>query len=520
MKKISTSLLLTITLLLNNYTNTVSHNIVSKETTHTEHHEKKTSPLTPDEFDDLVYTWSRIMAHVLQLVRQKHFKVVELESSMTKGINEMLSTLDPHSGLLDPKTYRSMLESTSGEFFGTGIVIDRTRKTNDKFLTVIDTIPAGPAEKAGVLPLDKIVEIEDEDLEYMTTEEAINKLKGPKNSTVKIKVMRNNHHDLITCEITRDVVKEQSTVAFDVKDHTICYISLTSFSETAAKDIERILKKTQDKKLNGIILDLRNNSGGLLTSVIDICGLFLPQNSTVVITKNKNGASIQTHKTTRKPLSIGNTPIIVLINNYTASAAEILAGCLKIYSDWSAQNKRDITTPLNVILMGTTSFGKGSVQELIPIEHNCAVKLTTALYFLPDDSTIQAIGIEPDIFITKYQPPTEESTWFIKQYGHEKSFENHIKTPLSIEKNSKNTKTKKNKEKESHIVERAKKMFNTDNQVREAVNFINLINQHETIKQKKSPTRTDITDLIKSVYIGNNHIEITEIKDEQSIKNP
>lgn len=473
---------------------------------------KKETPLTNEQFDELIYTWSRTMAHVLQLVRQKHFKVVDLESCMIKGINEMLATLDPHSGLLDPKTYKSTLELTSGEFFGTGIVIDRTRKTNDKILTIIDTVPEGPAEKAGLQPLDKIVEINDEPLENMSTEEAIAKLKGAKGTKVTVKVMRNNHHDLISFDIYRDVVKEQITLAFVVPEHNICYISLSSFSENAAQEIEKLLMQAQHKKYKGIILDLRNNSGGLLSSVVDICGLFVPKNSIVVTTKNKVGQKIEEYRTKRDPLKLGSLPIIVLINNYTASAAEILAGCLKIYSE---KDERKKTDPLNIVLVGSTTFGKGSVQELIPIENNCAVKLTTSLYYLPDDSALQAIGIAPDIAITKYMPPTEESIWFAKQYGQEKGFENHITTTLSQEaahKEKAKKSTSKDTKKEKHWLERTKKMFDTDNQLRESITLITIIN--ETNNNTKTPitNRKQMVHLLQNMYIGNQKIIIEELK--------
>lgn len=471
---------------------------------------KKNIALSTEQFDEQIYTWSRVIAHVLQLIRQKHFKVVDLETCMIKSINEMLATLDPHSGLLDPKTYKSMLESTSGEFFGTGIIIDRTRKTNDKFLTIIDTIPEGPAEKAGILALDKIVQIDDELLDQMSTEEAITKLKGPKNTKVTLKIMRNNHHDLISCDVFRDIVKEQSSLSFVVKEHNICYLSLASFSENATKDIEALVHQAQKHKYKGIILDLRNNSGGLLTSAVDICGLFIPKNSIVVTTKNKHGAKIEEYRTKRTPLNLGTIPLIILINNYTASAAEILAGCLKVHSDKATTNSQHPSP--NVILVGTTTFGKGSVQELIPIPGNLAVKLTVSLYYLPDESTIQGIGIEPDIAITKYSPPTEETLWFIKQYGHEKSFENHITTEISAEKNKKNTPIKVPQKKDAHWIERSKKMFDTDNQLRESISLINILDAAQKNNPNILKTRATMLDFLNNTYIGNKKLEIEEIK--------
>jgi carboxyl-terminal processing protease len=382
-------------------------------------------------FDDVIFNWSLTFAEAMQLANQRHYKIPEKpEEGMVKAIDSFLTYLDPHSGLLDPKTYKSILESTSGEFFGIGIVMDNTRQTKDKFLVVVDTIPGGPADKAGVKPLDKIIEVDGALIEGMSTDETAAKLRGERNTKVSVKVIRENSPDLLTFDIIRDVVKEQNTVCFYLPDQNMYYLGFSMFSENSVKPIEDVLKQVKKKKYRGLILDLRNNSGGLLSAAVDIAGLFLDKGSVVAITKDKHDKVIEQHVTTRKPILTKDLPpVFILINNYTASAAEILAGCLKIHSqELSRQTPEGQQQErLMVFLVGTKSFGKGSVQEVIPISNNCAVKLTISLYFLPKDTNIQGVGIEPDFPIEKRYPPTDQMNWFSKFYGRERVLTNYIK---------------------------------------------------------------------------------------------
>ena len=234
--------------------------------------------------------------------------------TIKQAINGFLSTLDPHSSFLDPKTYRAIMETTSGEFFGIGIVIDATRKPKDRFLMVIDVIPDGPSEKAGLLPYDKIIEIDGKNLEGMTTEEATSKLRGEKGTSVHIKVLRDKKPEPLPFDITRGVVKEQTSLAFYLKDHDIYYISLTSFTSNAVLQIEKLLKKSTHDRYRALVLDLRNNSGGLLSAAIDIAGLFLEQGSLVVSTKDKTDKETARYATKRTPVANNGLPIFILTN--------------------------------------------------------------------------------------------------------------------------------------------------------------------------------------------------------------
>lgn len=483
----------------------------SSDTAGSHKKEKRLIAQTEQELEKYLYDWSRNFAQVMQLAKDKHFKITDIESSMIKAINSFLNDLDPHSNFLEPKTYKMMLEVTSGEFFGIGIVIDNTRNTQDKFLTIIDTIPEGPADKAGVEPMDKIVEINGKSLEGMTTEEATSLLKGARDTTVHINVMRLEQQDLLSFDIKRDLVKEQASLSFYLPEHNIYYLSLTMFSENATAQIKQLLEKATKNRYKGLILDLRNNSGGLLNAAIDISSLFVDKNSLIVITKDKYNKDIERYHTTKDPVANKSLPIFILINNYTASAAEILAGALKIHSQQYVQQPSDSKQPLAVFLVGTKSFGKGSVQEVIPVNNNCAVKLTTSLYYLPNNTTIQGVGIEPDFVIEKTFPPTKQMTWFTLNYGREQAFDNHIQVIKKAEDTEKKEMENK-KDMGKRWIDRAKKMLQTDNQLRETISLVNLLDTAYTLCPDRVSNREKALAFLKNNHITNDALHIEELK--------
>ncbi len=466
-------------------------------------------------FDHVIFDWSRTFAQVMETAQQKHFKITNPEDGMIKAIDAFVNHLDPHSSFLDPKTYKAMLETTSGEFFGVGIIIDNSRKPKDKHLTIVDTIAGGPADKTGIKPLDKIIEIDGKPLEGMPTEQATSMLKGERNTKVKIKAIRENNQDLLSFTITRDIVKEQHSLSFHIKSHNIYYLSLSMFTESSVKQIAALLKKANKHQYKGLILDLRNNSGGLLNAAIDIASLFLNKKSLVVVTKDRNGKEIEKYITTKAPVANNTLPIFILINNYTASAAEILAGCLKIQAEKSAIEKKPAKNPM-VFLVGTKTFGKGSVQEVIPINNNCALKITTSLYYLPNNTTIQGIGIEPDFVVNYTLPPTEQMQWFIQSYGREETLKNHIKISDNVQSgkeeknNAKNTvnEAKKN----NRWQERVKKMLETDNQLRATITLINTLHTAQDNVPDKIKTRQQAIAYLKKNNICDDKLKIEEIK--------
>lgn len=473
--------------------------------------DKKPEP-EPD-FDTSVYNISSTFAHTLQLIKQKHYRIKDFENSAYDAFDTLLSKLDPHSSFLSPKSYKNILSAMSGEFCGIGVVIDVTRQTKDRFLTVVDTIPDGPAEKVGIKALDKIVEIDGQILEGMSTEEATAHLKGKKDTKVTVKIMRegkggSEKGELLTFEITRDVIKEQNSRSFLLSDQNICYIAFNMFTENSVTQLEKLFEQAHKNKYKGIILDLRNNSGGLLQAAVDIAGLFLDKGSLVVVTKDKNNKEIERYVTRRNPITYSTPFIILLINNYTASAAEILAGCLKNHSETQKSSNKPI-----VILIGTKTFGKGSVQEIIPIGGDCAVKITTSLYYLPDGISIQGKGIKPDIEVEKTMQLPEQIAWFNENYGREQSLANYIKQSDSTDSNDKKDSKKKPESKEhKNFLERSKELLETDNQFQEAIRLINLLNTAKTIAPRVVNSRQQAVKFLTDNYNKVKVIKLTEIK--------
>ncbi len=462
--------------------------------------------LTPQELEQLVFDSTREFAEIVSLSLKKHYDVSNFKDAIDSAKNAFLSNLDPHSGFLAPKTYHAIMESTNGEFHGIGIIIDNTRKPKDKFLIIVDTIPGGPSDKAGIKPQDKIIEVDGKRLEGMATEEAITMLKGKKGTNVKIKILRENHPDLITMDVTRDVVKDHNSLCFHIKDHDIYYISLNMFTNNAVKQLYNILKHSHNHQYRGLILDLRNNSGGLLTSAIEIAGLFMDKGSTVVTTKNKKGEAIEKYATKRTPIANPHLPIIVLVNNYTASAAEILAACLKNQAEHEAASHPNEQRGL-IFLLGTNTFGKGSVQEVIPVSGNSAVKITTSLYF-PNNMEIQGVGIKPDFEVDRCLPPTEQMQWFTKYYGREHALSNSIKLSNHTDKKE----DTKDDKKPTRWIERAKSMMQTDNQLREAIDILNLLHNFKGLCPNQVCNRTQALAHLKKNHISHDKLNIEEIK--------
>lgn len=470
--------------------------------TYSEQQTAESSAPTQDSFESTLYSSSRTLAETLNLVKQRHYKAEDIEKCMHKAIDAFLSNLDKHSAFLDKETYMTILNATSGEFYGIGVVIDNTRQTKDKSLTIIDVIPGGPSDTAGIKALDKIIEVDGKSLEGMTTDEATARLKGPRDTKVQIKVIRDKNQNILTFDITRDLIKEQNTLSFYLEDQNIYYLSLNIFSDNAVKQLESLIELSKKKEYKALIIDLRNNLGGLLLSVLDIAGFFVEKNTHIVSSRNKENKETSRYITQRNPIIKNPPPIFILINNYTASAAEILAGCLRIHSDAGKNN-------LQVFLVGSKSHGKGSVQDVIPTSNNCALKLTTSLYYFSNDTTIQGSGLEPDFTIDLLYPPTEQIEWYTKNYGHESSSPNYLK-PHGFKEDKKEEKPTPADAIKSWS-ERAKETLQRDNQFRETINLINLYYLGKTCKVAMK-TRKEALDFMRKQYVCNDKIKLTEIK--------
>lgn len=301
------------------------------------------------------------------------------EKLIEYAINGMLSSLDPHSSYLDADMFKEMREQTKGEFGGLGIEVTM----DNGWIKIISPIDDTPAFKAGLQSGDYITHIDGVTVLGETLTQAVEKMRGPLNTKVKLTIRRINKEPF-DVTITRDSVKIRSVKTED--KGTVGYIRISAFSETTTQDIEKIVEKIQKEHpedLSGYILDMRNNPGGLLDQAVSVADLFLEEGE-IVSTRPRRAEEMQRYNASKGDIS-KNKPIVVLINEGSASAAEIVAGALQ-------DHKR-------AVVVGMRSFGKGSVQTVIPITGFGAIRLTTARYYTPSGRSIQAEGIEPDIEI-------------------------------------------------------------------------------------------------------------------------
>jgi carboxyl-terminal processing protease len=297
----------------------------------------------------------------------------------------MLSALDPHSSYLSPKNYRDMQVQTRGEFGGLGIEVTM----ENGIVKVVSPIDDTPASKAGLQANDLITHLDGEQIVGLTLEQAVEKMRGPVNTPINLTIVRKGTDDPFDVKVTRDIIRINAVKANNEKD--IAYIKITTFNEQTHANLVKAIenaKKTIGKDLKGYVIDLRNNPGGLLDQAIAVSDDFLDRGA-VVLTKGRNNEETQRAQAHPGDLTDGKK-IVVLINGGSASASEIVAGALQ-------DHKR-------ATVIGTRSFGKGSVQTIIPLGANGAIRLTTARYYTPSNRSIQAKGIDPDILIEQELP--------------------------------------------------------------------------------------------------------------------
>ena len=322
-----------------------------------------------------------MFSEVLDKVNNEYVEEIDHSKAMDAAINGVLQSLDPYSAYMSPEIFKEMLTETSGEFGGLGIEVGMEFGV----VKVISPIDNTPAEEAGVKAGDYIVKINDIQVQGKTLTEAVELMRGPVGSTIKITVRRRNVKKAIIFNITREIIKIESVKTKIIED-TVGYIRLTSFNENSADQIkEKIKELRQNKKIEKYILDLRNNPGGLLSQAIKISDFFL-NNGEIVSTKSRKKKENRKWFARKGDIIDGET-LIVLINYGSASAAEIVAGALK-------DHKR-------AILIGEKSFGKGSVQSIIPLKNKGAIRLTISKYYLPSGKSISEVGITPDIEIAE-----------------------------------------------------------------------------------------------------------------------
>ena len=334
---------------------------------------------TGSTYEDL-----ELFSDALSIVQSEYVDEASTKDLIYGALRGMLNTLDPHSQFMKPDTYKDLKVETEGHFGGLGIVISLDEH---KVLTVVSPIEDTPAFRAGVQAGDKIIKIEDEDTHGLVLEEAVKKLRGPKGSKVTITVLRlheNNGHmpEELEFTLTRDDIKIRSVKA-RMLDNNIGYIRLVEFSEHTGRDLQKAIDELTAEGMHSIVLDLRNNPGGLLNVAAEVSDKFLQRGRLIVYTESRNTDQNLRFTAKQDATLDSGTPIVVLVNHGSASASEIVAGALR---DWN-----------RAVIMGENTFGKGSVQSIIPLSDGSALRLTTAKYLTPDGHTISDVGITPDI---------------------------------------------------------------------------------------------------------------------------
>lgn len=397
---------------------------------------------------DDIYKNLEVFAEVLRQIEKNYVDPQEAKKLISSAIKGMVQSLDPHSSFMTKEEHQDLLMETKGSFSGVGIEIT----LKDNIIVVVSAIEGTPAYEAGIESGDKIVKIDEKSTIDMTIVDAVKSIRGEKGTKVKLTIMRGASEKPLEFVVTRSVIPLKSVRQFPLTP-AIGYIRVSNFQSKTTEDLVAALNTLEKgEKLEGLVLDLRNNPGGLLSQAIEVSDLFL-DSGVIVSTKGRDGSqdmevSAHKHSNERK------YPIVVLVNGGSASASEIVAGALQ-------DNKR-------ALVLGTKTFGKGSVQTILPLSDGSGLRLTTARYYTPSGKSIQVSGIIPDVEV-KLTPPSEEGDE--KEKGKPKREIREADLRGHMENESGATGQGKT-EGESKDVQQAKTLLEKDNQVRQALQLL------------------------------------------------
>ncbi len=374
-----------------------------------------TTAIFSAENDNKVYEQLNVFGEAFDRINEMYVEEVDVERLIQSAINGMLNSLDPHSGFLPPRSYEDMQIDTKGSFGGLGIEVTQ----EEGFVKVVSPMDDTPAFRAGVEAGDYITHIDGEPILGLSLSEAVEKMRGPVGEKIVITIVRVSEDEPFDVTIVRDTIK---LVAARVRyEDNVVIMRVSTFNEQTIPNLKDGVKKVLQenngmRNVNGFILDLRNNPGGLLSEAVSVSDLFLNEGE-IVSTRGRTDSDMDRFTASKGDLAEG-LPLIVLINGGSASASEIVAGALQDHS--------------RAILVGTKTFGKGSVQTVVPLVGDVAMRLTTARYFTPSGRSIQAMGVSPDIIVEQQPPVSKEDLEEMKQ-GRERLKEIDLRGALSNE---------------------------------------------------------------------------------------
>ncbi len=417
--------------------------------------EVKKADVKKDDKESL-YSKVELFGYALTTIQSEYVDEKTPKELIYGSLKGMLASLDPHSQFLAPDDYKDLKTETQGKFGGLGIEIT----IKDSLLTIITPIEDTPAWREGLKAGDRIVKIEKDLTRDITLDDAVKKLRGDPGTKVHITILREKEGLIKEYTLTREIIHVNDIKDPHIIDETIGYIRLTEFREDSYKEFHAALKKLKDQGADSLIVDLRNNPGGLLSVAIKICHDFLPTGKTIVSTKGRHPSQESVAVSKNANGEFLDLPLAVLINEGSASASEIFAGAMK-------DNKRAVT-------VGTTSFGKGSVQSVIPLPDGSGLRLTTAKYFTPSGICIHGIGITPDVVVERVEPREEKED--DKKKDKSKDVEK-IFSDMETSDEAGPDSEKKKKELE------LKKKDAEDNQLQSAINVIKGIKVYSTFQK-------------------------------------
>ncbi|WRA39024.1 S41 family peptidase [Helicobacter pylori] len=430
---------------------------------------KEKKPVKPVKEDPQELAAKRVEAfsrfsNVVTEIEKKYVDKISISEIMTKAIEGLLSNLDAHSAYLNEKKFKEFQAQTEGEFGGLGITVGM----RDGVLTVIAPLEGTPAYKAGVKSGDNILKINNESTLSMSIDDAINLMRGKPKTPIQITIVRKNEPKPLVFNIIRDIIKLPSVYVKKIKETPYLYVRVSGFDKNVTKSVLEGLKA--NPKAKGIVLDLRGNPGGLLNQAVGLSNLFIKE-GILVSQKGKNKEENLEYKANgRAPYT--NLPVVVLVNGGSASASEIVAGALQ-------DHKR-------AIIIGEKTFGKGSVQVLLPVNKDEAIKITTARYYLPSGRTIQAKGITPDIVIYPGKVPENENKFSLKEADLKHHLEQELKKIDDKTPNSKEADKDKKNEEEKEVT---LKTINDDIQLKTAIDSLKTWSIVDDKMDEKAPKK-------------------------------